>query len=143
MDSLPRTKGRLAGQYEHPSIKDDAIVVFECALKDAGPEQKLLQIEPDGPIGVDYLICEAAYGDRDRSDVSRESRRVKLSEEVRRATEQRGPLVIPSFAVERTQELLVDRYLLHAMARDRQCQFSSIRPSHPGPGLSSSAMPLR
>lgn len=82
---------------------------------DIGPGQKLLQAEPDGPIGVDYLICEATYGDRDRSEVSREGRRAKLGEEVRRAAEQRGPLVIPSFAVERTQELLVDLFLL---ARD-------------------------
>ena len=82
---------------------------------DIGPGQKLLQPEPDGPSGVDYLICESTYGDRDRSEVSRASRRAMLGEEVRRAAEQRGPLVIPSFAVERTQELLVDLYLL---ARD-------------------------
>jgi len=75
----------------------------------------LFQDEPDGPTGVDYLICEATYGDRERSDISRESRRAKLGEEVRRAAEQKGPLIIPSFAVERTQELLVDLYLL---ARD-------------------------
>jgi metallo-beta-lactamase family protein len=82
---------------------------------DIGPGQKLLQAEPDGPIGVDYLICESTYGDRDRSEISRASRRAMLGEEVRRAAEQRGPLVIPSFAVERTQELLVDLYRL---ARD-------------------------
>ncbi|MEQ1942133.1 MBL fold metallo-hydrolase [Mesorhizobium sp. VNQ89] len=82
---------------------------------DIGPGQKLLQPEPDGPSGVDYLICESTYGDRDRSEISRASRRAMLGEEVRRAAEQRGPLVIPSFAVERTQELLVDLYLL---ARD-------------------------
>jgi len=79
---------------------------------DIGPGQKLLHAEPEGPVGVDYLVCEATYGDRDRSDVSRESRRAMLGEEVRRAAEQRGPLIIPSFAVERTQELLVDLHLL-------------------------------
>ena len=35
-----------------------------------------------------------------------------LGEEVRRAAAFQGPLIIPSFAVERTQELLVDLFLL-------------------------------
>lgn len=79
---------------------------------DIGPGQKLLQAESEGPAGVDYLICESTYGDRDRPDVSREQRRTMLGEEVRRAAASQGPLIIPSFAVERTQELLVDLFLL-------------------------------
>ena len=65
-----------------------------------------------GPQGVDYLVCESTYGDRDRPEMTREKRRALLGEEVRRAVEQGGPLIIPSFAVERTQELLVDLFLL-------------------------------
>jgi metallo-beta-lactamase family protein len=79
---------------------------------DIGPGQKLLQAEPEGPIGVDYLVCESTYGDRDRPELSREQRRAMLGEEVRRAAAFQGPLIIPSFAVERTQELLVDLFLL-------------------------------
>ena len=79
---------------------------------DIGPGQKLLQAEPQGPKGVDYLVCEATYGNRERPEVSRDQRRAMLGEEVRRAAASQGPLIIPSFAVERTQELLVDLYLL-------------------------------
>jgi metallo-beta-lactamase family protein len=79
---------------------------------DIGPGHKLLQTDPEGPAGVDYLICESTYGDRDRPDVSPQQRRSQLGEIVRGAAEQNGPLIIPSFAVERTQELLVDLYLL-------------------------------
>lgn len=79
---------------------------------DIGPGQKLLQAEPEGPIGVDYLVCESTYGDRDRPELSRDQRRAMLGEEVRRAAASQGPLIIPSFAVERTQELLVDLFLL-------------------------------
>ncbi|GAA2818441.1 metallo-beta-lactamase family protein [Aminobacter aminovorans] len=79
---------------------------------DIGPGHKLLQASPEGPADVDYLICEATYGDRDRPDVSPEQRRSQLGEIVRGAAEAGGPLIIPSFAVERTQELLVDLYLL-------------------------------
>lgn len=79
---------------------------------DIGPGHKLLQPEPEGPSGVDYLICESTYGDRDRPDISPEARRSLLGEIVREAEKAKGPLIIPSFAVERTQELLVDLYLL-------------------------------
>lgn len=79
---------------------------------DIGPGHKLLQTDPQGPSGVDYLICEATYGNRDRPDVSPEQRRSMLGDIVRSAARAHGPLIIPSFAVERTQELLVDLYLL-------------------------------
>ncbi len=79
---------------------------------DIGPGHKLLQTDPEGPASIDYLICESTYGDRDRPDVSPEQRRSLLGEIVRSAAEANGPLIIPSFAVERTQELLVDLFLL-------------------------------
>ena len=68
---------------------------------DIGPGYKLLQTDPEGPSGVDYLICESTYGDRNRPEVTREERRRLLGQEVRRAAEATGPLIIPSFAVER------------------------------------------
>ncbi|ANT49930.1 MBL fold metallo-hydrolase [Mesorhizobium amorphae] len=79
---------------------------------DIGPGHKLLHTDPEGPAGVDYLVCESTYGDRDRPDVSPEQRRSMLGDVVRSAAEANGPLIVPSFAVERTQELLVDLYLL-------------------------------
>jgi metallo-beta-lactamase family protein len=79
---------------------------------DIGPDHKLLQSDPEAPSDLDYLICEATYGDRDRGDISPEGRRLQLLQEVRNAAEAKGPLIIPSFAVERTQELLVDLFRL-------------------------------
>lgn len=67
---------------------------------DIGPGYKILQNDPEGPAGVDYLICEATYGDRDRPDVSPEQRRFQLGDVVRGAAGQMAPLIIPSFAVE-------------------------------------------
>jgi len=57
---------------------------------------------------VDYLICESTYGDRDRIDATAERRRELLREEVRAAMHPNGALLIPSFAVERAQELISD-----------------------------------
>lgn len=79
---------------------------------DIGPGFKLLHPDPQGPTEVDYLICESTYGDRERPTISTAQRRALLAEEVRKAAEASGPLIIPSFAVERTQELLVDLHLL-------------------------------
>lgn len=63
---------------------------------------------PKAQAGVDYLICESTYGDRDRIDASADRRRSLLADEVRAATHPNGALLIPSFAVERAQELISD-----------------------------------
>ena len=63
---------------------------------------------PDAPTGYDYLICESTYGARDRADYTLAERRKALREELSMALERGGNVVIPSFAVERSQELLHD-----------------------------------
>ena len=78
------------------------------ASGDLGPDAKLLQPEAEAPAGLDYVLCESTYGDEDRPAVTRESRRERLASEVRDARKAGGALLIPAFAVERTQELIVD-----------------------------------
>jgi metallo-beta-lactamase family protein len=78
------------------------------ASGDIGPDAKLLQPDPEAPTGLDYVICEATYGDEDRPPVTRESRRRRLAAEVLEAKARDGALLVPAFAVERTQELIVD-----------------------------------
>jgi metallo-beta-lactamase family protein len=89
---------------------------------DIGPDQKLLQSDPEGPGGVDYLICESTYGDRDRGNITDDKRREILGAEVQEAMKAGGPLIIPSFAVERTQELLVDLHYLMEGKEMPSCQ---------------------
>jgi metallo-beta-lactamase family protein len=78
------------------------------ASGDIGPDAKLFHPEPGGPTRLDYLVCESTYGDTDRPPVTQESRRARLADEVRAANRAGGPLLVPAFAVERTQELIVD-----------------------------------
>jgi metallo-beta-lactamase family protein len=75
---------------------------------DIGPEAKLLQPDPEAPSGLDYVISESTYGNRVRAAMTPELRRQQLAAEVREAAAARGALLIPAFAVERTQELIVD-----------------------------------
>jgi metallo-beta-lactamase family protein len=75
---------------------------------DLGPEHKTFQRDPDGPEGFDYVVCESTYGGRVRDKVTIEERRKLLEAEVRAAIVRGGNLIIPVFALERTQELLLD-----------------------------------
>jgi metallo-beta-lactamase family protein len=75
---------------------------------DLGPEHKSFHLDPTGPRGMDHLFCESTYGDREREPVTIEDRRALLEAEVKKALAKGGNLVIPVFALERTQELLLD-----------------------------------
>ncbi len=75
---------------------------------DIGPDAKLLEPDPKAPAGFDYVIAESTYGDRVRTPTTPEERRQRLAFEVREAAAAKGALLIPAFAVERTQELIVD-----------------------------------
>jgi metallo-beta-lactamase family protein len=82
---------------------------------DIGPNEKAFHAEPEGPHDLDYLIVESTYGSRDRAEVTLDQRRRRLAEEVRAALDAGGNLLIPAFAVERTQELL---FALSRLIRD-------------------------
>lgn len=79
---------------------------------DVGPEHKLFHPDPEAPQNVDYLCCESTYGGRKRIDAIPEKRRRILAREVSEALKRGGNLLIPAFAVERTQELLLDLSML-------------------------------
>lgn len=79
---------------------------------DIGPDNKSLQPDPEAPGDFDYLLCESTYGNRDRIEVADTIRKTMLQDEIKKAIGAGGALLIPSFAVERTQELLVDIYAL-------------------------------
>ncbi|MEY9626392.1 MBL fold metallo-hydrolase [Sinorhizobium fredii] len=80
---------------------------------DIGPHHKLLQFDATAPTGWDYVICESTYGNVEREETTDAARRSILRSEVVAAAHPNGALIIPSFAVERTQELLTD--LVHLM----------------------------
>jgi metallo-beta-lactamase family protein len=75
---------------------------------DLGPRESALQGPAEAPQDIDYLIVESTYGDRPRPHVSDAERRTILQKEVTEALARGGNLIIPAFAVERSQELLAD-----------------------------------
>jgi metallo-beta-lactamase family protein len=78
------------------------------ASGDIGPDAKLLEPSAEAPAGFDYVLSESTYGAIDRPSTTPHLRREHLAAEVRDASNAKGALLIPAFAVERTQELLVD-----------------------------------
>lgn len=65
--------------------------------------------DPETPAtGWDHVVCEATYGDRDRQIPTPEERRELLAAVVERALARGGNLVIPAFALQRTQLLVED-----------------------------------
>lgn len=73
---------------------------------DIGPDEKAFHDRPDAPSGADYVLMESTYGDREREDTTVEQRRAHLVREVREGLAAGGNVLIPAFAVERTQEVL-------------------------------------
>ena len=55
---------------------------------------------------VDYLIMESVYGDRNHEE--RDERKQKLEDVIKDNYNRKGTLIIPTFSLERTQELLYE-----------------------------------
>ena len=103
-------------------ILGSASVVLDCtengATKrlvfsaDVGRAGLAIIRDPEPPTGAHAVILESTYGDRDHESV--DNARERLGEVVRQTALRGGRLIIPAFAVGRTQELVYD---LHALAR--------------------------
>jgi metallo-beta-lactamase family protein len=79
------------GHYDQPIVKDPSI-----------------------PSDCDYLMCESTYGNRLHGDVSSEN---GMAEIINEAAERNAPILIPAFAVGRTQEVL---YLIRELEESKQ-----------------------
>lgn len=75
---------------------------------DIGPDAELFHAAPEAPRKLDYVICESTYGGRLRPPVTAEARKEALLNAVRPTLANGGTVIIPAFAVERSQELLYD-----------------------------------
>jgi metallo-beta-lactamase family protein len=70
---------------------------------DLGHYDQPIVNDPAPPPDCDYLMCESTYGDRLHGDIDPETGFAKIINE---AAKRNAPILIPSFAVGRTQEVL-------------------------------------
>ncbi|MCU0647446.1 MAG: MBL fold metallo-hydrolase [Gemmatimonadaceae bacterium] len=118
--------GIRARYHDAGHILGSASVVLECAEGDArrtlvfsgdiGRSGLDIIRDPDPPrVAADVVLCESTYGNRDHASVS--GAKAQLGETVRRTAERGGKVLIPAFAVGRTQELVYD---LHGLLDRKQ-----------------------
>jgi metallo-beta-lactamase family protein len=82
---------------------------------DLGRKSVPILKSPEQPPDIDYLILESTYGGRLHS--STEEAVEVLAKTVRRTVERKGKIIIPSFALERTQEVV---YYLDQLIKQRR-----------------------
>ena len=71
---------------------------------DLGPEDRPLLSDAAPPDDADIVVMESTYGDRDHRDL--DASVTEFIEAIRDADERGGNVIIPTFALERAQELL-------------------------------------
>ncbi|MFZ5908635.1 MAG: MBL fold metallo-hydrolase RNA specificity domain-containing protein [Chloroflexota bacterium] len=77
---------------------------------DIGRRKLPLLRDPVLPEEADYLLMESTYGDKPHRDP--ETAYLEFRDVVARTLERRGKVVIPAFAVGRTQELVYDLHIM-------------------------------
>lgn len=97
--------GHILGSASIELLAETVRMVFSG---DIGPFNKSFHEDPASPSGLDHVFCESTYGDRVREPTTIEQRRDLLEAEIKSALHRGGNLIIPVFALERTQELLLD-----------------------------------
>lgn len=89
---------------------------------DIGPMERPLLNPPDPPGDADIVVMETTYGDRDHRSLGDSVE--EFYDAIRKAHAKGGNVVIPTFALERAQELLF--FLREGMATDKLPQDLSV-----------------
>ena len=94
---------------EIEGAKADGSAIRFLFSGDLGHYDQPIVRDPAAPPSCDYLMVESTYGDRLHGNVSSEDQMARI---VNEAVKRGGPILIPAFAVGRTQEVL---YLLREL----------------------------
>ncbi|HEX7175760.1 MAG TPA: MBL fold metallo-hydrolase [Pyrinomonadaceae bacterium] len=81
--------------------------------------------DPDPPPACDYLLVESTYGDRLHEEIDPKT---KLARIINEAVERDGPVLIPAFAIGRTQELI---YFLRELEEEKRIPILPVRVDSP------------
>jgi len=101
----------LGSAMAHITVKKNGEEINILATGDLGRKGKPIIRNPAIPdVAPDYIILESTYGDRRHG--STDDAIKKLADIARRTVEKKGKILIPSFAIERTQELVYYFHLL-------------------------------
>ncbi|MEF3280483.1 MAG: MBL fold metallo-hydrolase [Elusimicrobiota bacterium] len=82
---------------------------------DIGRQNQLLLKSPDIEENIDWLIMETTYGDRDHDDIKNVYQ--EFSSIIEEAIKNKSKIIIPSFSLERTQEII---YLIDMLIHEEK-----------------------
>ncbi len=92
-------------------IEDEGKKVRLAFTGDLGRKHLPILRSPEAPEGISHLLMESTYGDRLHDPI--ELTTDALSEVINRTYQRGGKIVIPSFALERAQEIIYALKILH------------------------------
>ncbi|MEK6727803.1 MAG: MBL fold metallo-hydrolase [Candidatus Omnitrophota bacterium] len=95
-------------------IKDNAKSIRLGYAVDLGRKGLPILNDPTFIKGLDYLILESTYGGRQHAPI--EDAKVKLKEAINQTVERKGKILIPSFTLERAQEVV---YFLNELLKEK------------------------
>ncbi|MEK7228240.1 MAG: MBL fold metallo-hydrolase [Patescibacteria group bacterium] len=98
-----RDAGHVLGSGMLELVYNGKKIVF---TGDLGNSPSPLLRDTEALENVDYMVMESVYGDRNH--VSRDQRRARLEEVIEDNFNRKGVLVVPTFSLERSQELLFE-----------------------------------
>jgi metallo-beta-lactamase family protein len=94
--------------------KSDGKIIKLGYAVDLGRKNLPMLNDPVIPRGLDYLVVESTYGNRFHAPIS--EAKGKLQDVILRTYARKGKILIPSFALERTQEVL---YFLNELLKEK------------------------
>ncbi len=101
---LPHDAGHILGAtWLELTITENGKKTLIVFSGDVGRYDQPILKDPEPPTRADFLLCESTYGDRDHPAGSPAD---ELADVVNRTAKRGGAVVIPAFAVDRTQLLL-------------------------------------
>jgi metallo-beta-lactamase family protein len=107
---LPHDAGHILGAtWLELTIAENGKQTLVVFSGDIGRYDQPILRDPEPPTRADFLLCESTYGDRDHPTGSVLD---ELAEVINRTAKRGGAVVIPAFAVDRTQLLL---YYIHQL----------------------------
>ncbi len=106
----PHDAGHILGSsWLELTITENGKSILVVFSGDVGRYDQPILKDPEPPSRADYLLCESTYGDRDHPTNSVLD---QLADVVARVAKRGGAIVVPAFAVGRTQTLM---YLLREL----------------------------
>lgn len=105
--------------------KEDGSDVRFLFSGDLGHYDQPIVNDPAAPPNCDYLMCESTYGNRLHGGESAEDQFVEL---INQAIKRNAPILIPAFAIGRTQEIL---YMIRELEEQKRIPVLPVRVDSP------------